>query len=149
MLEWKSDYETGVPMIDTQHKVLFDNINRLEKLLAKEKIEREEADYLLDFLKQYVAQHFRDEETCMARFHCPTHAKNKEEHAQLINALANFNAEYADLGPLKELLNRLHTTLVWWIKGHILKIDVQLKGCARPAPSNPTPPTDSSGPSIT
>src|ERR1035437_7311831 len=131
MLEWKPDYETGVPEIDTQHKVLFDNINRLGKLLDKEEIERAEGDYLLDFLKQYIAQHFQFEETCMARFRCPSHAKNKEQHAQLQNALAHFNKDYAVLGPSKNLLQRLHSTMVWWINSHILKVDVQLKGYVR------------------
>jgi hemerythrin len=130
MLEWKPDYETGVPEIDTQHKVLFDNINRLGKLLDQEEIERAEADYLLEFLRHYVVQHFRDEEVCMARFHCPNHAKNKEQHAQLQNALAHFDTEYAVLGPLRELLLRLHTTLVWWINSHILKVDIQLRESA-------------------
>ena len=68
MLEWKPDYETGVPVIDTQHKVLFDNINWLGTLLDKEEIEEVEADYLLDFLRKYVTQHFQHEEACMARF---------------------------------------------------------------------------------
>ena len=131
MLEWKSDYETGVPELDTHHKVLFDNINRLEKLLDKNEIERAEADYLLDFLKQYVAQHFKFEETCMARFRCPAHAKNKEQHLQLQNALTLFNEDYAALGPLRDLLQRLHTTLVWWINSHILKVDIQLKDCVQ------------------
>ncbi len=81
MLEWKPDYETGVPEIDTQHKVLFDNINRLGKLLDKEKVDRAEADYLLKFLVNYAEQHFKGEETCMARYRCPAHGKNKEEHA--------------------------------------------------------------------
>jgi hemerythrin len=131
MLEWKPDYETGVPEIDTHHKVLFDNINRLGHLLDKDEIEQAEADYLLDFLQQYVVQHFRHEESCMARFRCPTHAKNKEQHDQLLSALKHFNQEYAALGPLKELLQRLHTTMVWWINSHILKVDIQLKDCVR------------------
>jgi hemerythrin len=140
MLEWKADYETGVPEIDTQHKVLFDNINRLGKLLDKDEIERAEVDYVLDFMRQYVVQHFRDEETCMARFRCPNHAKNKVEHAHLINALNHFNTEYEALGPLKEMLHRLHATLVWWINSHILKVDVELKGCAGAGTGAATPP---------
>jgi len=132
MLEWKPDYETGVPVIDTQHKVLFDNINWLGTLLDKEEIEEVEADYLLDFLRQYVTQHFQHEEACMARFRCPSHAKNKEQHDQLINALSHFNQEYELHGPLKDMLQRLHTTLVWWINSHILKVDIQLKNCVQP-----------------
>jgi len=131
MLEWKSEYETGVPEIDTHHKVLFDNINRLGKLLDKTEIEQAEADYLLDFLQHYVASHFKYEETCMARFRCPNHAKNREQHTQLQNALAHFKEDYTVHGPLRDLLHRLHTTLVWWINSHILKVDIQLKDCVR------------------
>ncbi len=129
MLEWKPDYETGVVELDTQHMVLFDNINRLGKLLENEQIERAEADYLLDFLRQYVVQHFQIEENCMARFRCPSHAKNKEQHAQLQTALARFNQDYEAFGPVKATLQRLHTTLVWWINSHILKVDTQLRSC--------------------
>ena len=131
MLEWNPDYETGVPEIDTQHKVLFDNINRLGKLLGKEEIEQAEADSVLDFLQQYVVQHFQHEENCMARFHCPAHAKNKEQHIQLLNALMHFNEDYATAGLMKDKLQRLHMTLVWWINSHILKVDIQLKDCVQ------------------
>lgn len=132
MLEWRPDYETGVQVIDTQHKVLFDNLNRLGKLLEQDEIEQAEADYLLNFLRQYVVQHFQQEENCTARYRCPNHTKNREQHEQLIKALAHFNQEYELHGPLKEMLQRLHTTLVWWINSHILKVDVQLKDCVRP-----------------
>ncbi len=146
MLEWKPDYEIGLPAIDAQHKVLFDNINRLEKLLVQDEIEPAEADYLLDFLRQYVTQHFQQEETCMARFRCASHAKNKEQHLQLMNALAHFNTEYAALGPLKELIHRLHTTLVWWINNHILKVDIQLYASLQPVPVNRTAAPDAAAP---
>ena len=35
------------------------------------------------------------------------------------------------VGPLRDLLQRLHTTLVWWINSHILKVDIQLKDCVQ------------------
>jgi hemerythrin len=65
----------------------------------------------------------------MARFRCPNHAKNKEQHLQLQDALADFSVDYAALGLSRELLQRLHTTMVWWITSHILKVDIGLKGC--------------------
>jgi hemerythrin len=129
MLEWKTDYETGVPAVDTQHKVLFDNINRLETLLTKHEVERPEAEYLLGFLEQYAAQHFRGEEMCMARFRCPSHGRNKEEHAQFLDTLALARNEYAATTEPRAVLQRLHETLVWWINQHILQVDIQLKDC--------------------
>jgi hemerythrin len=113
MLEWKSEYETGVPAIDTQHKVLFDNINRLGKLLDKAAIERAESDYLLEFLEQYAAQHFQSEETCMARFHCPAHAQNKLEHSHFMDVVRYCRTEYTACTSTREVLERLHESLVW------------------------------------
>ena len=130
MLEWKPDYETGVPAIDTQHKVLFDNINRLEKLLDRADIDRAEADYLLKFLENYAEQHFRGEETCMARYRCPAHAKNKEEHAQFRTILGFAIGHYETSTEPKDVLARLHESMAWWIRNHILKVDIQLKDYA-------------------
>ncbi len=129
MLEWKSDYETGVPAIDTQHKVLFDNINRLGKLLDKADIERAEADYLLNFLENYAEQHFNGEETCMVRYRCPAHARNKVEHAQFKTILGFAIGQYEVATAPKEVLRRLHESMVWWIHNHILKVDIQLRNC--------------------
>jgi hemerythrin len=130
MLEWKSDYETGVSAIDTQHKVLFDNINRLGQLLDKEDIERAEADYLLKFLENYAEQHFKGEETCMARYRCPAYAKNKEEHAQFLTILGFAVGQFETSTTPKDVLQRLHESMAWWIRNHILKVDVQLKNFA-------------------
>jgi hemerythrin len=129
MLEWKSDYETGVPELDTQHKVLFDNINRIGKLLDKPDIERAEAAYLLQFLEQYAAQHFSGEETCMARFHCPAHERNKNEHEMFLEILKIARGEFESTTLPKPVLERLHESMVWWINDHILKVDIKLKGC--------------------
>jgi hemerythrin len=129
MLEWKSDYETGVTAIDTQHKVLFDNINRLGQLLDKEDIERAEADYLLKFLKNYAQQHFKGEESCMARFRCPAYGKNKEEHTQFRTTLGFAIGQYESSTKPKDVLQRLHESMDWWIRNHILRVDIQLKDC--------------------
>jgi hemerythrin len=127
MLEWKSDYATGVLAVDSQHKVLFDYINRLEKLLEKTKIDRSEADGLLTFLEDYAVLHFRGEENCMARFQCPAFEANKEGHALFLNNLKFYRGQYENLSKPNEMLERLHESMVWWIDQHILKVDVQLR----------------------
>jgi hemerythrin len=127
MLEWKSDYETGVPAIDAQHKVLFEHINRLGKLLEKAEIERSEADNLLIFLENYANLHFNSEETCMARFRCPAYEKNKDDHGLFLNILKFCKGQYQASSKPKEILERLHESMVWWINQHILKVDIQLK----------------------
>jgi hemerythrin len=127
MLEWKSDYETGVLSIDEQHKVLFDHINQLGQLLEKEKIDRAEAHNLLTFLENYAKRHFNGEENCMARFRCPAYAKNKEDHALFLNMFEFYTGQDEITSTSKATLERLHQSMVWWINQHILKVDIQLK----------------------
>ncbi len=127
MLEWNSAYETGVPTIDKQHKVLFEHVNRLERLVASDEIKRSEADYVLTFLEDYVQMHFSAEETCMLRFRCPAYEKNKEDHALALNMLSFYKGQYEVTAKPKAMLERLHQSMVWWINHHILKVDIQLK----------------------
>ena len=129
MLEWKSEYETGVPELDAQHKVLFANINQIGKLLEKPEIERSEADRLLVFLENYARQHFGGEETCMERFRCPAHARNKMEHEMFLHVLRIARDEFEAATMPRKVLERLHESMDWWLNDHILKVDVQLKGC--------------------
>ena|SRR5208283_754879 len=129
MLEWKSDYETGVPWLDAQHKVLFHNINLLGKLLDKPEIKRSAADSLLAFLDNYAEQHFNGEETCMMRFRCPAHAENKMQHKIFLDVLRFARGEFEATTMPKKVLEELHETMELWINNHILKTDIQLKGC--------------------
>jgi hemerythrin len=129
MLEWKSDYETGVPELDAQHRVLFDNINRIGKLLDKPEIVRSEAACMLEALERYAAQHFSGEEACMARFRCPAHARNKKEHEMFLHILKIARGEFESASVPKRVLERLHENMVWWINDHILKVDVKLRDC--------------------
>jgi hemerythrin len=127
MLKWKSDYETGVLAIDAQHKVLFDNINRLEELLEKEEIDRAAAKQLLLFLENYAKQHFSGEEACMARFRCPAYTRNKQDHTLFLNMFEFYKVNSEAVSMSRAMLQRLHESMVWWINLHTLKVDKQLK----------------------
>lgn len=131
MLLWKTDYETGSPLVDGQHKMLFEKINKLEQLLAAPQMPTVEIDALLSFLENYVANHFKFEESCMASVHCPAHAENKIAHAQFNAVLAQFKRDYAVRHADKNLLRGLHTSASAWIQGHILKVDIKLKPCLK------------------
>jgi len=154
MLEWKSEYETGVLAIDAQHKVLFDNINRLEQLLEKEKPDQPEVDNLLTFLEDYTKLHFNSEETCMARFRCPAYAKNKEDHALFMNILKFYKDQYdlvskskqielekqvvKDRGIAGELLNRIARRVAGSTNSHVIGSFAGFQVLARPAVLQPT-----------
>lgn len=131
MLTWSEDFATGSPLVDTQHRMLIEKINQLELMLAGPPPAQAAVDGLLDFLGMYVGTHFKFEEQCMERSHCPAHAKNQQAHAAFLDTFAKFKKRYQVEGPKPELLKSLQATAASWIKEHILSVDVQLRGCLK------------------
>lgn len=131
MLTWNASFETGSQLVDSQHKILFDKINALEKLIQKPNLNKAEVDSFVEFLASYVANHFKFEEMCMLQHKCPAHAENKTAHAALIATLTAWKKEYDTKGATKEVLTKLHSVASSWIQNHIMKIDIQLRPCMK------------------
>lgn len=131
MLIWSEQFATGVPLVDTQHKMLIEKINLLERLLAGPAPTKEKCDELLNFLGSYVGTHFKYEEGCMEKMRCPAHERNKQAHAAFLTVFGKFKTRYLAEGPKPELLKELHGAAADWIKNHILSIDISLKACAK------------------
>jgi hemerythrin len=127
MLTWNSQYETGVPLVDTQHKVLFEHINKLEAMTHEPEIHAGDVDRLVHFLEGYVVNHFKFEEQCMNRYHCPNHEENAKAHAAFLDAFGKLKTEYQAQGPTGAFLKKLHRAASDWIHQHILRVDIRLK----------------------
>jgi hemerythrin-like metal-binding protein len=122
---------TGFGNIDNQHKKLIGAINQLERsLLAGHS--REQLEPLLDFLGNYVAEHFSLEEKLMAEHHCPTASKNIEAHRKLVQKYTEWRANYDTSDGSFEQIQILHRFLTEWLVGHICAIDTCLKTCRQP-----------------
>lgn len=66
-------YKTGVELIDTEHRRLFEIIHDTNDLIHAELLhdKYDEIMHLLVELKDYTEFHFRDEENLMERIHYP------------------------------------------------------------------------------
>jgi len=129
MLTWSEEFATGSPLVDTQHRMLIDKINLLEKLLSGPPPSKAACDDLLNFLGSYAGTHFKFEEQCMERYRCPVHDQNKKAHTAFLDTFAKFKERYSKEGPKPELLRSLQVTASDWIKSHILSVDIKLKSC--------------------
>ena len=134
MLPWNERFATGLPAIDSQHRMLINNINHLEGMLTSTNPNREECEFLVhlvQFLENYAETHFRVEEQCMERYRCPAHQKNREAHEQFRHFFHQFKQRCQTEGFRVDLLKSLHTAISQWIQNHILEVDIQLRHCAR------------------
>jgi hemerythrin len=129
MLTWREEFATGSVLVDTQHRLLIEKINKLEQLLTGASPSKTDCDDLVGFLGNYAAMHFKFEEQCMSRYRCPAHEQNKQAHEVFLGVFSKFKERYLAEGPKKELLQNLHATASHWIQDHILAVDIKLKPC--------------------
>lgn len=119
---WTDDLTVGIDEIDSQHKSLF---LQLEKLLdaCVAGREREEVLVMLGFLDHYVVTHFATEEG-LQREHCyPGYEKHRLEHEGFLHRINLLREEIANSAPSRDFVLRVNQTLIDWLKTHILTVD--------------------------
>ncbi len=117
---WSSRYETGIGIIDSQHKGLFDAVNKLADSF-KAGTSKAQAKDSLDFLVKYTVEHFQTEERYMRDMGYPRLSSHMAEHAQLIGKAKDLQDRLAEGKPVT-----LDVTifLADWLKHHINEADM-------------------------
>jgi hemerythrin len=124
-IEWTDDLATGSEIIDAQHKELFNRINALLEACRQGK-GKTEIGGLMQFLDDYVVQHFSEEEDYMEKNAYPGYARHKAEHLQFMENFRDLKTEFEKDGPGFYLVMRTKEMVVRWLLEHIRKVDRSL-----------------------
>ncbi|MBI5601246.1 MAG: hemerythrin domain-containing protein, partial [Gemmatimonadetes bacterium] len=127
---WNESYATGIPHLDRQHQTLFKAVAAMASAVATEDGASEYLR-LLGFLDGYCRDHFADEEECMARYHCPTALKNKEQHQGLLAMLVEHRRFHAAHGYDAHDAQLLVHSLQHWLHSHLGGVDRALRHCLK------------------
>jgi len=123
LIEWKKEYEVGIPKIDKQHKKIIAILNRIIARQGKARDDKE-IEGILDDLQKYIKEHFRTEEEYMLAHHYSGYEEQKKEHNRFIDRLLDAQKEYLKK---RQLTSMNLFNFVWdWFSQHILKLDKQL-----------------------
>ena len=125
-MRWKKEYATGVERIDDQHRMLFRMAEDFRAALD-EGLGSRVYGLFLQSLDVYAGSHFKFEEECMDRCHCPAAQGNREEHLEFAQVLSRYAQNYAASGFTHADARHLTDTMDNWLVDHICGIDVQLK----------------------
>jgi len=125
-MKWSEAYATGVERIDEQHRMLFKLSEDYRSALDEGHGERVYGS-LLQSLNLYARSHFKFEEGCMERCHCPAAQTNKDAHAGFVAFLKRFDERFAAGGFNAEDAHTLTDTIDRRLSDHICRIDVQLR----------------------
>ena len=117
-LDWTSDLETGIQVIDKQHQRIVDYINKLHH--AQQFHSREEVGTVLDELVDYTLSHFAFEESLMEEAGYPFINAHKKVHQLFVRRVADYQQRFK-MG--EDIADELLNTLRAWLINHIRNDD--------------------------
>lgn len=119
--QWSAKYSFGLPDIDTQHEQLFTVIGRLIDSWHLEEGREIAASIALDFLINYVREHFAEEEELFKQTKYPKAKEHIKMHEDLRKAVADFKTkvEQGDYSGMDKFIEVAKN----WLTNHILKVD--------------------------
>lgn len=120
-IKWQERNNTGIPIIDEQHRGILSIINSLYYLTSNDVCDEALCAFISKAIKDYARIHFITEEGILQAVGYPGLEKQKEAHA--IFALETEQMEHVSsrANDTKPLLNFLKK---WWLE-HINEEDMQ------------------------
>lgn len=92
-LKWSEEFECGISLIDTQHKVMFDMIDKLLLSFQLENNLKNTLNEYEEFLN-HVVKHFKDEEIIMKKLKYENYENHKQIHNDLVKSALEFENKF-------------------------------------------------------
>ncbi|MDR0735962.1 MAG: hemerythrin domain-containing protein [Zoogloeaceae bacterium] len=138
--KWDQRYETGIPIVDSQHHRLVDMLNNMvdEVTERQQHITPDDIVTLLDALAAYAVEHFADEEKLMRENHdnIPNEElraafrqheeQHKRQHTAFVEQVVLTRAEYLASQHSQATLELLVNFVTSWLSFHILGSDKEM-----------------------
>ncbi len=113
---WKDEYSVGIDILDEDHKILLNLINKMQTAVHYKTGEQFEKD-ALDEIIDYTKYHFEREEQMLEDANYPELEAHKKQHRDMINKVDSFMLDYEKRG--HETLEDVAMFLQNWLVNHI------------------------------
>ncbi|AWB10914.1 hemerythrin [Thermodesulfobium acidiphilum] len=122
LVQWSDDLSSGFKEIGDQHKELINRVNKLLDACNPGK-GKQEIGETLNFLSDYVVEHFNSEEKYMKQYNYPGLNEQIEQHKYFVSYVGELKKDFEQNGPSISLTMKLSKNLVDWLVNHIMKVD--------------------------
>ncbi len=133
LLQWKPDYELGVPSVDAEHREMIERINELYERL-EDPPNPDAVTAALGEIHAGIAAHFALEERLMRGARWREYPDHKADHEILLDAIRDLMDDYAD--DPESGRERLRRALADWFGVHFASFDARLHGAFGAAPGD-------------
>jgi len=124
-LAWKNEYLIGNPLIDKEHRHLFEIAAESLKPVMPEERKKKVRDTIIK-LNDYMKVHFKDEESLMRTIEYPFLKEHVRIHKQIIETIQSMIGSLATTS-LKEFEKNLAFIIDSALVRHILEEDVKIQ----------------------
>lgn len=118
LLVWQDDLDTGIEVIDAQHRRIVEMINRLHT--SQRELERLATAEVIDELVDYTLSHFAFEEELLEEAGYPFTAAHKRVHEVFIRRVNEYRLRF-QAG--EDVADELRSLLSRWLFNHIRNDD--------------------------
>ena len=118
LLIWQDDMDTGIDIIDGQHRRIVEMINHLH--ITQKSMERFAVGEVIDELVDYTLSHFSFEEELMVESGYPFAGPHKRVHDVFVKRVGEYQLRFKSG---EDISGELHALLMRWLVGHIKNDD--------------------------
>lgn len=120
---WSKDFEVGIPEIDEQHYNLITNTQKLINTFNDSDC-YEEIQRIVNFLDNYVSEHFSTEEKLLKECNYPFLEHQIYQHNNFTRGFNRLKKEISDITNSNiYMMFKIRTLLLDWIVNHTLRED--------------------------
>lgn len=134
LYEWNKELETGNSIIDTQHKQLIQTISDLMNALKAGKGSTE-IEKTMNFLANYTAKHFADEEKLQLQYNYPDYVNHKKMHEGFKQIVRELSQQFKQEGVNLSFITKVNKNIGDWLVTHIKREDKKIAEHIRLVPA--------------
>ena len=120
LIEWRKEFETGIPDVDHEHRELVNLINGLHEHIASGADPARVEEFLGEVFAR-IAAHFALEESIMRKHAYDEYDAHKAEHEKLLDEIRDIMD-----GATAGYANSLSTVVRDWFVNHFKSKDARL-----------------------
>lgn len=128
LLRWDDAYDTGIEIIDREHRTTFDVVNTFyrQMMFGEGTIN---ARTVVELIDGTLKEHFVDEEEIMAQRGYPALDGHKQQHQKVLDRMAELKARFSTdpHGTVREVFEFVSG----WLPKHITRDDAKFAGFLR------------------
>ena len=129
---WTQRIETGIGVLDDQHRRYFSLVNEClsltGKVYSKKQVSPDQLSERLRFLRLYAIEHFATEQRIMKEADYPGYQAHFDEHMFFLKRVGDLDKQLREDGFSNKLARELQFQILEWFIRHIQTEDMDVVG---------------------